>query len=485
MGTSSTPSRRAVRLLVSLVATIALWAGSMPAAQAARYPSDSRKPDLTAALSGFKQLWRSSGRNDLRGTVKAAERLQWNDRVASWINQNATAPQQFRALQDAQYPAADGTGYDQSITIADGLGRRLGALYVQGRLRGKLPLTGKLLNHRNGTVGNYLSTGKLKSTFSYPRPYLNADPKAPAVPGDAAACAPSKANAAALVGIRKGLPWADRRGNLLITRVPATVDNTRQFADHPVRLSAGYGSSGLCRGGAFPSGHTTDAYSSGLMLATLLPELAPSILARTSEAANNRLVLGVHYPLDVIGGRINAEAGVTARWADKKFREAKILPARKELVRYLESACGARLASCIAADTPYRSNPYAGAIVPGGSAQLVTDRLSALAVYTERLGYGFAPRGRALKASVPKQAEYLLLTAFPKLSAEQRRSVLAQTQVRSGNPLDTSAAHAKGTAPGSWQRLNLAAALSATVRVSRNGKVTVLAVGGRARVIKA
>lgn len=486
-----TPRGWTVRVLAQLICAAVLFAGGGSPAHAVRYASDSSKPQLSAALGGFKKLWRSSGKRDLRGSVKDVATLQWNDRVTSWINQNATEQQRFRALQDAQYLLPKGRGYDQSITMADGLGQSLGALYVKGRLTGKLPLTGKLLNNSTGTVGNYLSTGKQKAAFSYPRPFLRAGSKEPATPGDAAECSPKRTHAASLAGIRTGQPWADSKGNLLITRVASATDTTGRLAAYPVELSVHYGLPELCRSGAFPSGHATDAYSSGLMLATLLPELAPSILARTSEAANNRIVLGVHYPLDVIGGRINGHAGVTARWADRKFREAAIVPARKELVGYLESACGAKLASCIAADIPYRNTPYANAAVPGGSAQVVTGRPSALAVYTERLSYGFRPAGDPGKASVPKQAEQLLRTAFPKLSTKQRRSVLAQTQTRSGNPLDTSAAHAKGAArtktsvPGSWQRLNLAAALSATVRLSQSGTVTVVSVGGQPRVVKA
>lgn len=477
-------TRPAGRRLLAGAAGLVASTLTLTVAPAHAYTSDERKPDAAAALSAFSSRWKSSGKNDLHGTVKDATTLRWNDRVTSWINQHATRDQRFRALQDAQYLAKDRSGYDQSSTIADGLGERLGTLYLRGRATGKLPLTAKLLNTTDGTIGHYLTTGSLKKKFSYPRPYLPASSKTARVKGDSASCKPSRVNASSLVKLRKGTAWADAKGRLRITRVPAATDNTKRFTTKKVTLDAGYGTKSLCQGGSFPSGHTNAAYAVGITLATLLPELAPSILARASEAGNNRIVLGVHYPLDVIGGRMIAQATVAQRWSDKAFRNAKLAKARTELVRYLESACGAALARCIAADKPYRSDPYAGAAVPGGTAHRVVDRASALAVYTERLGYGFAAGGKARAASVPSKAENLLRTAFPTLSSKQRREVLAQTQVRSGHPLDTSSAHAKGKAPGSWQRLNLAAAMSATVWVSSKGTVTVRSTGGPATVLR-
>ncbi|MFT4294924.1 MAG: phosphatase PAP2 family protein [Micropruina sp.] len=450
-------------------------------AQTGHFSSDTRPKDLAAVLGGFKQLWLSSGKDDLHGTVKDAATLQWNDRLASWINQNATPAQQLRALQDAQYAGADGSGYDQSVTVADGLGQKLGALYLAGRRNGQLPLTSKLLNNTNGSAGKYISTGDLKYQFSYPRPYLSSDPNAPLPAGDPESCAPSKVNASSLAGIRKGKPWADAGGTLKITRVPSSNDTSQHYANGTVRVSGGYRA--LCTGGSYPSGHSTDAYSSGLTLATLLPELAPSILARTSESTNNRIVLGVHYPLDVIGGRLAGEVGVATRWSDPAFRDQVLLPARKELVGYLEAGCGATLATCIAGDTPYADDPYQGAKLPGGGSQAVSDRASALQTYTERLGYGFtATQKRGLPASVPTGAENLLLTAFPTLTDAQRQAVLAQTEIDSGHPLDTSALD-RPKGPGSWQRLNLAAAMSATVKLDAHGGVTVVSVGGAPTVM--
>ena len=62
------------------------------------------------------------------------------------------------------------------------------------------------------------ATSNGKAAFSYPRPFLNADPTAPKVEGDTDACAPSKVNSSSVAAIRKGKKWADAKGNLKITR---------------------------------------------------------------------------------------------------------------------------------------------------------------------------------------------------------------------------------------------------------------------------
>ncbi|MFT4297028.1 MAG: phosphatase PAP2 family protein [Micropruina sp.] len=479
--------RRSVgRCALAGVAALTLLASgaAAPAQAVTTFPSDDAKPDQIAALSGYSDLWQTSGQNDLHGTVKNGPALQWNDRVTSWINQNATAKQQFRALQNAKYLESDGSGYDQSISIADGLGSKLGQLYAQGRIADKLPLTAALINSKNGTSGAYVNTDLSKPAFSHPRPYLSADPNAAPVAGDEDACAPSKVNSSSLVGNRKGKPWADAKGNLKITRLASRTDTTHEFADIDVPLTGSYGEKGLCTGGSFPSGHTATAYQAAITLAMLLPELAPEILTRASEAGNNRMVVGVHYSLDIIGGRIVGQQAMAKRWGDSAFRDAVLKPARAELVSYLETECGAKLATCIAKDKAYADNPYGGKKLPGGTSQIVKNRKTAVKVYTERLGYGFAPvRSVTQSASVPAGAESLLQTVFPKLTGKQRRSVLAQTEARSGHPLDTTWSSRHGTAPGSWQRLNLAAAMSARVLVYRSGKVVVSSVGGKATTV--
>jgi len=471
----------ATGVTVAAIAT-SLVVGNPLAASAATHPSDTTPPDLVSLLSGYDSFWHSSGENDLHGTVVGPAALAQNDALTSWINQHATPAQQFRALQDSEYENTTNTSYDQSSTVSQGLGDVLEKAYVQGRATGALPLTSALVNSSTGTSGAYVGTGTAKAHFSYPRPYLPASTTATLPAGDdQAGCAPATVNSSSVAPNRVGKPYASADGSLDITRVAPQTDTTKEFSPNDVVLDAGYGTKGICTGGSFPSGHTTTAYQAGITLATLLPELAPEILARTSEAGNDRIVLGVHYPLDIMGGRIDGEAALAARWSDASYRTDVLEPARKELVSYLEAACGTTLSQCIAAEKPYQDDPYGGAAIPGGTAQVVSDRASAVKVYQERLTYGFATTGTTgLPASVPTGAENLLLTTFPTLTDAQRTAVLAQTEIASGFPLDQT-----GSANGSWERLDLAAATSATVAVAQDGSVRVVSTGGQARVLAA
>lgn len=492
-----------------VAAVLAAGAALTPSALAAQTPP---KPHVTSLLTGFESLWHPSS-TPLHGDVRDGEALAHNDEMVSWVNQHATATQRTRALQDAMYRTSDGARYDQSLTIADGLGRTLGDLYLEGRRSGKLPLTSALLDSSDGSAGDFVSTSKAKSHYSYPRPFLRARAD------DHGACRADHADASSLAANRSGRAWADGDGDLTVTRVAPQRDSSHRYVAKDVTLDPNY--DGLCLSGSFPSGHTVTAYEAGTTLATLVPEVAPGVLARASEAANNRLVLGVHYPFDVIGGRMAAQSGIATLWADESFRTSTLEPARKELRDYLSAGCTKKLgvttlAQCVAKDQPYRDDPYGGSIAPGGSSQQVSDRASALVVYRERLDYGFTPKSaagqgdsatesassslsspasattslagadssaatspgastsgvtrgesdRLTTADVPPAAAALLRTTYPTLTDDQRRAVLAQTAIPSGNPL----AVGDGAA---WQRLDLAAAMSQRVTVSSGGAVTV------------
>jgi membrane-associated phospholipid phosphatase len=474
------------------VAGLALALVAPMAAQAApaAFPSDT-PPDLVPVLAGYGNLWATSAgylpnppaanatTHDFAGTVKDTATLQHDDQLTVWINNHATSDQQFKALQDAEYNYTT-TDYDQSITISTALGSVLGPIYVTGRNNGSLPKTSALISSETGTAGNLVSTSTPKNTYAHPRPFLAVTNTGTATAAD---CTNAKVNSSAQAAIRTGQPYAAADGTLNITKVADKPDDNSVFRAGTTggtrTLTAGYTQTGICTGGSFPSGHTTTAYQAGITLATLLPELAPEILARASEAGNNRIVLGVHYPLDIMGGRIDGEVALASRWSDTDFRTQVLEPARAELIAYLEQQCGATLATCIAHETAYQDDPYGGAAMPGGTSQVVTDRASAVKVYHERLDYGFAPvTATGAAPSVPAGANNLLLTVFPTLTDDQRTSVLAQTEIASGDPLDLTAAGG-----AAWERLDLAAAMSATVQLNADGTATVVSTGGTAQVL--
>lgn len=54
---------------------------------------------------------------------------------------------------------------------------------------------------------------------------------------------------------------------------------------------------------SYPSGHATLAFSTGVVLAALMPEKSQDILARAKDYAENRLVCGVHFRSDIAAGQ--------------------------------------------------------------------------------------------------------------------------------------------------------------------------------------
>ncbi|WP_327235380.1 glycoside hydrolase family 92 protein [Streptomyces sp. NBC_01317] len=323
------------------------------------------------------------------GTALTAE----NDEIAVRINNAATQKEVDRAEVDA--------ANSPTVTMADGLGSRLGPIYQDALSGGQLPKTSALFSR---VTKNLDKVDAAKNHYAYQRPYVR-------------------------------LGFVGDGGDIYESR------------------DGSYGS--LATSGSYPSGHTYSGYEAGTVLATLLPELAPSILARTSEYGDNRVVLGFHYPLDVMGGRIAGQATVAHRWADPDF--AKLLTqAHTEMENVLLARCekegyGDTLAACA-------GDSYGG-----------LSRAQHVDLYTRRLTYGFSRVGKAGQAlRTPSDAAALLITAFPDLTTGQRTQILEQTATDSGYPLDLT-----GDGGASWERINLAAAMTARVKVGTDGSVTV------------
>ncbi|HEY3562102.1 glycoside hydrolase domain-containing protein [Kribbella karoonensis] len=357
---------------------------------AGSFPSDAWPSDhyLNDLLGAFPGL--PATLKGANGKVDRDQVVSVNDRTALAINNAATTAEMNRAQTDADHSIRD--------TGTDALGSRLGPIYAQALAAGELPQTKAVLDR----VGqNIPGADAAKGLWPYDRPFL-----------------------------RLGLA---SQGGLVM--------------DSP---AGGY--DGYVTSPSFPSGHTYGGYVEGTTLATLLPELAPTILARSSEYGNNRIVNGFHYPLDVMGGRMIAQSVVAHRWADPAFSPALEL-AHQELESVLSAKCETAGFTTIKLCS---GDPYAG----------LTDS-AATQLYSYRLDYGFPRTGPAGQAEVvPSEAAELLTTTFPDLTDAQRTEILQQTALDSGTGLDR---------PGDagWMRINLSKAMTATYRLNSDGSVTV------------
>lgn len=197
--------------------------------------------------------------------------------------------------------------------------------------------------------------------------------------------------------------------------------------------------------GGFPSGHTAEAWRDTLPMAYLFPQRFQELITRAMEMGENRILSGMHSPLDVMGGRVQATAVV----AYSLNKTAMDKAATYKLVQdYLMAQSGTSDFNTL--------NTYAHTVKTTDTGNANYDRFADYAsnksFFTQKLTYSLpkiaANDGKA--ATVPKGAEVLLETRLPYLTAAQRRVVLKTTEIDSGYPL---ANDEEG-----WGRLNLFAA---------------------------
>ncbi|NEG54349.1 acid phosphatase [Bifidobacterium platyrrhinorum] len=420
--------RRVAAALAAVTAAAALAVapipGTVPAARADQLPN----PDWVALLSDYeKDYWKVPTSAKDGGKVLDKAVMKRDEDLAVAINhkgaENADAegltPQRKRALVDSDLLPRE--------TMPDALGPVLGRYMSEGINEHKL---GRVVDlFRFNVASTYLS----KRAAMHPRPYLDRS-------------------------------LSTYNGTNDLAGLPATLDirESPSWGEH----IPGY--SNLQKNSSYPSGHTTMAYSWGVALAGMIPELAPQIMARTSEAGNNRIVLGVHYPLDIMGGRIGGSAQNGQYWHNEFG--TSVAPAARQLRDYLTARCradghGATLKACIANLKAAGEGGYTNGFLDPVADEPVRDQASAVRVYDKRMTYGFAQekseKGRPFTA--PRGAADVLRLAYPELHADQRDAILKATALDSGYPLWKSSE--------GWQRIDWAKALCARVTLDENGDV--------------
>jgi membrane-associated phospholipid phosphatase len=229
---------------------------------------------------------------------------------------------------------------------------------------------------------------------------------------------------------------------------------------------------------SYVSGATNLGYNQALGLAFLVPQQYKGLLARAADLGNNRILAGMHSPLAVIGGRIEATA-VTATNIYNALYDAKgrrldwtnpantaayaVYQAYTQTQKYLAQSCGAgSVEACLKRSQTGNANGNGN---HNGNTQrnhAEEDNADDYNLnpddpkgYTYRLTYGLALAARRkLPEDVPVQAQVLLLTRFPYLTDEQRTQILRDTALPSGYAL------LDGNTWDGWGRLNLYAAVN-------------------------
>jgi hypothetical protein len=227
---------------------------------------------------------------------------------------------------------------------------------------------------------------------------------------------------------------------------------------------------------SFPSGHTTYGYMGSLMLALLVPDRYQEMVARAAEYGNDRIIVGAHYAMDVLGGRTLAAYDLAHLLANdpayvnrplKNFATmtatseppvavtivdfgAAVAAARADVTKALEAGCGAAVAICARQDTGRFNAPAMN---------------EAFYMTTQTYGLGVVHPETADKvedvAALAPEAGNLLIAAFPKLSLDEANRILTETEGPGGGFLDD------GSAFGVYSRLNLYAAAGRAAALSR------------------
>jgi len=202
---------------------------------------------------------------------------------------------------------------------------------------------------------------------------------------------------------------------------------------------------------SYPSGHTTYGYTESLVLALLVPDRYPEMMVRAAEYGNDRVIIGAHYAMDVVGGRTLATYDLAHLLANTPdyvgvdrggvriydFRHA-LAEARSDLTGALAGACGDAVAVCARDDQSRFARPE-------DNARFVDTTQT----YGLPAVFGQNANAAVDVGKVAPEAGYLLTAAYPYLSLDQANAILTATMGPGGGFLDN------GSAFGVYSRLDL------------------------------
>ena len=84
---------------------------------------------------------------------------------------------------------------------------------------------------------------------------------------------------------------------------------------------------------SYPSGHATIAFSTGVVLAALMPAKSQAIMARAYQFAETRLTCGVHFRSDIVAGQQYGTI-IALKLMDNPAFQAQMVKARAELAAH-------------------------------------------------------------------------------------------------------------------------------------------------------
>lgn len=277
----------------------------------------------------------------------------------------------------------DAEGQNHLYFLADALGPKLGAAFLRAYNKGELGKAAALIK------ASEVSTSAAKKQFNYPRPFL------------------------------------------VTTTLHPVPDNAVVKDNKPYTATEG----------SFPSGHTNTGYTDALLLGEMLPERFVPLVERGARYGYSRMVLGVHYPVDLMGSRMVAQRNVAHYLNDVKYR-VLFDDAKQQLRSALEKECGTSLAHCAKPAGP--ADPYTAPQMK--------------AFYRFTMAYHLPQEKEQVSPLVvPEGAEVLLEGPLPHLSAAKRRQLMVSTALAGGYPLSGPTSE-----QNFWQRLNLVDAVSST-----------------------